>query len=81
MLWTVLYYLRHPYAGGLQTLLGVEWTEGSAATWPHCCGQARCWMHYSPARRWCDCACAWCRIARRWRAADYRIRKAPHDRA
>lgn len=68
-MWTILYYLRHPYAGGLQRLLDVEWTEGSRATWPHCCTQARCWMHYSPATRWCDCSCLWCRLARRYRAA------------
>ena len=56
-----LYLLFHaPYL-----LLGghPEWGERWGA-WPHCNGQARCWMHYSPASRWCQCVCLWCYFAR-----------------
>jgi hypothetical protein len=49
-------------------LPGVEWDENWRA-WPHCCGQARCWMHTSA--QWCDCRCTWCKLARRYRRLDY----------
>lgn len=38
-----------------------EWTE-NWKSWPHCNGQAGCWMHTSAS--WCKCRCGWCRIAR-----------------
>lgn len=40
-----------------------EWSERWGA-WPHCNGQAGCWMHLGRARRWCGCRCGWCRVAR-----------------
>lgn len=45
---------------------GVEWSERWGA-WPHCNGQARCWMHLDKERRWCECRCRWCRVARKVR--------------
>jgi hypothetical protein len=45
----------------LSGLFRTEWTEKPSA-WPHCCTQARCWMHVN--NPWCDCHCWWCRIAR-----------------
>lgn len=47
----------------IQRVTGTEWSENWRA-WPHCCGQARCWMHYSPETAWCECVCRWCRLAR-----------------
>lgn len=64
-----LYMLTHaPWL-----LLGNEWSERWAA-WPHCNGQAGCWMHYGPSTRWCRCRCRWCDLARliRPRAANPR---------
>lgn len=45
-----------------------EWSE-NWQSWPHCNGQASCWMHYSRdgGGAWCRCRCVWCRIARRIR--------------
>lgn len=40
---------------------GVEWTE-NPLSWPHCNGQAGCWMHVGEP--WCWCRCRWCRLAR-----------------
>ena len=40
----------------------VEWGERWGG-WPHCMNQGQCWMHISPARRWCRCKCRWCRLA------------------
>lgn len=41
-----------------------EWHENWRA-FPHCNGQARCWMHCTtPPAPWCRCSCRWCRIAR-----------------
>jgi hypothetical protein len=40
-----------------------EWSE-RWGSWPHCNGQGQCWMHYSPAMRWCRCRCGWCELAR-----------------
>jgi len=50
----------------LQRITTTEWSENWRA-WPHCCGQRRCWMHRSERTAWCDCACRWCRAARRLR--------------
>jgi hypothetical protein len=51
-----------------------EWGENWHA-WPHCNGQASCWMHYSPPDAWCRCVCRWCRIARRFRRLDTRPKR------
>ncbi len=51
-----------------------EWGENLWA-WPHCNGQARCWMHYRD-EPWCLCHCRWCRIARLVRQ-DGGPRRAP----
>ena len=40
-----------------------EWSERRGA-FPHCNGQAGCWMHLRRAIRWCRCRCGWCRVAR-----------------
>lgn len=62
-MWTWLtYYLS--LARIVQAPFDVEWSE-NWKSWPHCNGQARCWMHTSA--QWCDCVCWWCRIARRFR--------------
>lgn len=53
----------------LPLLTGTEWDE-NWRSWPHCNGQAGCWMHYSPESRWCRCRCVWCRIARRTRSME-----------
>lgn len=60
-----LYYL-HPVQF-LQLLTRTEWSE-NWKSWPHCNGQALCWMHYPPTEAWCRCTCRWCRIARRVRS-------------
>lgn len=52
----------------LCTVTRTEMTEGGWKTMPHCCGQARCWMHINQERDpWCDCKCTWCKIARKIR--------------
>lgn len=43
-----------------------EWSE-NWRSWPHCNGQASCWMHINSRRAWCECACRWCHIARKIR--------------
>lgn len=43
--------------------LGCEWGE-NWASFPHCHGQAQCWMHITSQKPWCRCRCPWCRLAR-----------------
>lgn len=50
----------------LPKIAGTEWDE-NWRSWPHCNGQAGCWMHYPAPTSWCGCACRWCRVARRLR--------------
>lgn len=47
--------------GAVGYLVGAEWAENPRA-WPHCCGQARCWVHVG--NPWCWCRCRWCALAR-----------------
>lgn len=47
----------------LPKIAGTEWDE-RWGSWPHCNGQASCWMHVGPSSRWCQCSCLWCRTAR-----------------
>jgi len=56
----------------IQRITRTEWSENWRA-WPHCCGQTRCWMHYSRRTAWCECACRWCRVAR-WARPNLRGR-------
>ena len=51
--------------GFLSFVTGTEMSEGSWRTFPHCCGQAGCWMHTPFNGAWCRCKCPWCRVARR----------------
>jgi len=60
--WDYVTYYGHPVRVA-QWVTGTEWSERWAA-WPHCCGQAGCWMHAWPTDRWCGCRCLWCRLAR-----------------
>lgn len=48
----------------LPRLAGTEWGE-NWRSWPHCNGEAGCWMHCDPETRWCRCRCGWCWTARR----------------
>lgn len=59
-----------------------EWHENWRA-FPHCNGQARCWMHCTtPPAPWCRCSCRWCRIARLIRKDGRRqSRRTRTDRA
>lgn len=43
-----------------------EWSE-RWGSWPHCNGQAGCWMHVDEEKRHCACSCVWCRVARKIR--------------
>lgn len=45
------------------------WSE-NWKVFPHCNGQAQCWMHITRSKPWCRCVCAWCRIARKIRRLD-----------
>lgn len=53
----------------LQWLTRTEWSE-LWRMWPHCLDQGQCWMHMTTLRAWCRCRCAWCRMARQFRAEN-----------
>lgn len=60
-----------------------EWSENWKA-FPHCNGQAACWMHITSSKPWCRCTCGWCRIARKVRRLDtaptHHFREQEHSR-
>ena len=61
--WEYVTYYGNPRVF-LPRLSGTKWDE-NWRSWPHCNGQAGCWMHCTtPPAPWCRCRCRWCRIAR-----------------
>lgn len=73
--WAYVCYYANPRVF-LSRLARTEWDE-RWGSWPHCNGQAGCWMHVSA--RWCGCRCRWCRVARAIRR-DGQGRRGPDGR-